>query len=279
MWALVASEADEASVNQRAALLEAAAWEPDGTFEGRPAYRLGALRLLTIREHHLYRDHVDRDVARHAAEAPELVVFLSKHRAESRAPSLTVHPIGNPAGASYGGRPGVLVPSAPGWMTGALRALRLEARGLPYNVTFEATHHGPYLETPTFFIEQGSTEEQWADPAASRAIAKALLRLGPADGPVGIGLGGGHYVPRHTDVALERRVAFGHLLPAYALDSAGEGVLDEAIRKTSQAEVAYVHRKSLPRADVRRWEERLEARGLRIVREADLEPLDEAKVS
>ena len=279
MRVLVASDADAASVNQRGALLELGAWEPDGTFEGRPAYRLGDLRLVTIPGHHLDRDGIDTDVARHAGAAPSLIVFLSKHRAESRAPSLTVHPIGNVDRAAYGGRPATLVPAAPLWMTSALRALRREARALPYNVTFEATHHGPYLETPTFYIEQGSTEREWADLEASRAVARVLLGLHPAEGPVGIGLGGGHYVPRHTDVALSRQIAFGHLLPTYALASADESSLDEAIRKTPGASVAYVHRKSLPRPEARAWEDRLEARGIRVVREDDLGALEGAKVS
>jgi len=183
---LVASEADEASAGQRAALLALAAWEPEAAFEGRPAYRRGDLWLISIAEHHLYRDHLDRDVAAALGEPPDLIVYLSKHRSESRTASLTVHPIGNPKGADFGGQPGTLVPAAPRWMTAALRQLRAEARGLPYEVTFEATHHGPYLETPTFYIEQGSTEKEWGDAEASAAIARTLLDLSPADVPVAI---------------------------------------------------------------------------------------------
>jgi len=162
-------------------------------------------------------------------------------------------------------------------MTAALRGLRKEAKGLPYNVTFEATHHGPYLTTPTFYIEQGSTETEWADLAASRAIARVLLALEPVDAPIAIGLGGGHYVPRHTDLALERRVAFGHLLAAYALEGESGRAIDQAVERTEGATLAYVHRKSLAKPDVRTFEDRLERRGLRIVREADLpvEPEDE----
>lgn len=279
MRLLVASEADDASLAQRAALLELADWQEDGSFEGRPAYRRGPMRLVSIGEHHLDRDHVDRDAAARFGEPPSLVVFLSKHRAESREASLMVHPIGNPGRAEYGGRPETLVPASATWMTAALRALRRESEGLPYNVTFEATHHGPYLETPTFYIEQGSTEREWTDEAAARAIARSLLALTPSDDPVAIGLGGGHYVPRHADVALRRRVAFGHLLPTYALATATDALLDEAIRKTPGVRLAYLHRKSFTRAEARAWEERLEARTLRVVREADLEPHGEAKVS
>ncbi len=270
MHVLVASEPDEASVNQRAALLALARWDDAPPFEGRPAYRRGPFLLVSIGEPHLHRDLLDRDLAAAFGETPDLVVYLSKHRSESRTASLTVHPIGNPKGAEFGGRAGVLVPAAPRWMTAALRRLRNEARGLPYEVTYEATHHGPYLETPTFYIEQGSTEKEWADTDAAAAIARTLLGLEPVVAPTGIGLGGGHYVPRHTDVAVARRIAFGHLLPSHALEDPSAPVLEEAITKTPDASLGYIHRKSVGKPETRELEARLATHGLRVVREADL---------
>src|SRR5256712_8773372 len=266
----VASEEDEASRNQREALLELASWDHEEAFGGAPSWRLRDMVLVTIPELHLFRDHLDRDLESSFGDRADLVVYLSKHRSESRRPSLTVHPIGNPRAAEFGGQPETLVPSAPRWMTAALPGLRKEAKGLAYDVTFEATHHGPYLTTPTFYIQQGSTEREWADLAASRAIARVLLALEPVDAPIAIGLGGGHYVPRHTDLALERRIAFGHLLAAYALEGASGSAMHQAVERTEGATLAYVHRKSLSKPDVRVFEERLETRGLRIVLEADL---------
>lgn len=275
----VASEADEASRHQRDALLALATWESDVAFGGRTSWRWRDSVLVTIPEHHPYRDHLDRDLEGVFGHPADLVVYLSKHVSESRRPSLTVHPIGNPRGAEFGGQPETLVPSAPRWMTAALRGLRKEAKGLAYNVTFEATHHGPYLTTPTFYIEQGSTETEWADLAASRAIARVLLALEPTDAPIAVGLGGGHYVPRHTDLALERRIAFGHLLAAYALKGASGNAIDRAVERTDGATLAYLHRKSLLKPDVRAFEERLETLGLRIVREADLPTEQEDETS
>jgi len=266
----VASAADEASRNQRDALLSLAPWQADVAFSGEDSWRWRDTVLVTIPEHHLYRDHLDRDLEGAFGRQAELVVYLSKHVSKSRRPSLAVHPIGNPRAAEFGGQPETLVPSAPRWMTAALRGLRREARGLSYDVTFEATHHGPFLTAPTFYIEQGSTETEWADLAASRAIARVLLALKPIDAPIAIGLGGGHYVPRHTDLALLRRIAFGHLLAAYALEDASGRAIDQAIERTDGATLAYLHRKSLSKPEIRTYEEQLEAHGLRIVREADL---------
>ena len=216
---------------------------------------------------------IDQAIARMVSESPGRNASERRggpERLKPRRPSLTVHPIGNPRGAEFGGQPETLVPSAPRWMTAALRGLRREAKGLPYNVTFEATHHGPYLTAPTFYIEQGSTEKEWADLAASRAIARVLLALEPLDAPIAIGLGGGHYVPRHTDLALLRRIAFGHLIAAYALEGGSAHVIDQAVERTNGATLGYIHRKSLSKPEVRTYEEQLEAHGLRVVREADL---------
>ncbi len=257
-------------MSQQRALLALATWEEAPAFEGRAAYRRGNALLVTIPESHLYRDHLDRDLARAYGAAPELLVYLSKHRSESRTPSLTVHPIGNPKAAEFGGRPGALVPAAPHWMTAALRRLRVEARELSYEVTFESTHHGPYLETPTFYIEQGSTGKEWSDPDAAAAIARTLLDLEPIDGPVAVGFGGGHYAPRHTEVALARRVAFGHLIPGHALEGLPDSVLAQAVTRTPGATLAYLHRKSLGKPETRTLEARLAALGLRVVHEADL---------
>lgn len=270
----VASEADEASLNQRTALLSLAPWREGPTFEGSPTFRREGVVLVSIREHHLYRDHLDRDLSAAFGEPIELVVYLSKHRSESRTPSLTVHPVGNPGAAELGGRSRTLVPAAPRWMTAALRRLRREASALPYQVTFEATHHGPYLESPTFYIEQGSTEKEWTDPEASAAIARALLGLEAADAPVAVGFGGGHYAPRHTDVAVARAISFGHLLPSHALEGLTDEILGQAVARTPDATLAYLHRKSLGKPEARDLEARLAGFGLRVVREADLPPYE-----
>ncbi|HYT01103.1 MAG TPA: D-aminoacyl-tRNA deacylase [Thermoplasmata archaeon] len=269
---LVASEPDEASRNQRDALLREASWTSEATFEGRPAWRLRETTLVTIAQLHLFRDHLDRDLETAFGERVDLVVFLSKHKSESERPSLTVHPIGNPTTAEFGGQPEALVPASSQWMTAALHGLKRAATNPTYSVTFEATHHGPYLSAPTFYIEQGSTEREWADKDASSTIARVLINLHPVDAPVAIGIGGGHYVPRHTDLALKRRIAFGHLLPAYAMERAPPQIVDQAVERTEGASIAYLHRKTLGPEIVRAAEERLESLGIRVVRDNDLPP-------
>ncbi len=272
MLLVVASAPDEASVNIRDRLLEVGGWEPIGSFDGSPALRRGDRVLVTLREHHLFVDDVDRRVAEALGARPDAVAYVSKHRAASGQDSLTVHPIGNWRAAEFGGRPGEVVPPAPGLMTDALRRLAAEARGLGYAVTFEATHHGPYLETPTFYIEVGTRPEAWADPRAAAAIARTVLAATDPGDPVAIGVGGGHYVPRMVDVALARRVSFGHMVPTHALDPPNWSAMAGAVARTLGAKSVYFHRKALPKPLLRELEGFFRDRGLEAVREADLAP-------
>src|SRR2546422_4446712 len=157
MLLLVASAPDIASMAQHRALLGLGDWKDAGRLGAHPVLRNGDSLLATIPDLHLYHDGVDKEAETSLGVRPEAVVFLSKHRSESGTPSLTVHPLGNFGKADLGGRAGALVPAAPQRMTVTLRAVRRGTEGMGYAVTFEATHHGPFLTTPAFFIEAGST--------------------------------------------------------------------------------------------------------------------------
>ncbi|MCI0496957.1 MAG: D-aminoacyl-tRNA deacylase, partial [Thermoplasmata archaeon] len=184
-------------------------------------------------------------------------------------------PPGNHAGADFGGEPRALAPAAPHLMTAALRRLKEHARGLDHAVAFEVTHHGPALGTPAFFIEIGSSEAEWRDPAAGRAVAQAVADVMEGAEPmpvVLVGVGGGHYAPRFTDIALGMRASFGHMIPSYHMGSFDAGMLERAARN-SGADGVYVHRKGLSGEQRAMVRDAMEELGLRPYREADLGPL------
>lgn len=259
-------------MNIRDRLLEFGGWSESGAFDGSPVWRRDDRLLVTIREHHLYVDRVDMRVREELGATPDAVVYVSKHRASSGRDAFTVHPIGNWRDADFGGRAGEVVPSAPGLMTDALLRLAAEAPGYGLPATFEATHHGPYLETPTFYIEVGSGPERWTDPGAAAILARAVLAAKGSADPVAIGVGGGHYVPRATDVALARRVSFGHLVPSHAVEPLNWDSMERAIERTPGARFVYFHRKALPKPLLRELEAFFRDRGVESVREADLAP-------
>ncbi len=273
MILIATSHVDLASTAILGHLLRTGSWETIGRFDGNPVYQRGERTIVTLQASALYRDHLDREVQRTRGEAPELIIYASRHRSESGRRSLTVHPIGNFGAATLGGEARRLVPTVPHWMTQALRLLMRKAEGLDYSVSFEATHHGPYLQTPAFYVEVGSDERAWTDAGATSVIADVLSEVQPAEYPVAVGLGGGHYVPRITDVALDRRVSFGHMIPSYALQNLSRSMLQQALQRSPGASLAYIHRKAIKGELRRRVTAMVESQGVRVVRQSDLEPL------
>jgi D-aminoacyl-tRNA deacylase len=183
------------------------------------------------------------------------IVFLSRHAAASGIKSLTVHPIGIPwqsENSRSGGTPGRCSP--PSFRTAALYRSMIAAtkeKGIDqeYQVTLEATHHGPYTSLPTCFVEIGSSESEWSLKEAGEVWADVLCdhfclqsqnipekmsqtneianandvcESEPASSSLGgvvmLNVGGGHYVPKMNDIARYGDGLFlGHGLATYAL--------------------------------------------------------------
>ncbi|MDW5564078.1 MAG: D-aminoacyl-tRNA deacylase [Methanomassiliicoccus sp.] len=276
MRLLVCSAEDNASVNIRDSLLASGVWSEGGEFEGAPVYRNGSLTMITVPRLHLFCDDLDLAVENHLGTKPTEVVFLSRHKAASGQRSLTVHPIGNWGKADYGGREGTVVPAAPHLMTSLLRRLKKEAEGLDFEVTFEVTHHGPFLDTPTLFIEIGSSEATWGDRGAGEAIARTLQKTEVTANLVAMGIGGGHYAPRFTEASLGKKISFGHMLPNYAIDLQNLPALAEKVRvgmEGSGARVAYIHRKSMKRSEAATMAKIVTDLGYDTVDSSDLDDL------
>lgn len=219
---VLVSRADRASLTIRDALLDMQPWEEVGQLRGLPVRRHGAFLMAEVDALHLDCDHVDRAIREATGLSFDAVLFASKHRAESGKPALTVHPIGNWRDADFGGLPGRVVPTAPVVMGRVLRRLHAEAAGLKHEVTFEATHHGPFLATPSMFVEIGTDEAAWTNPDLGRRVARAILAAATPtafdDAPVLVVLGGSHYAPRASDLVRRGKANVGHMVPAYALE-------------------------------------------------------------
>jgi len=269
MRLLVCSLPDKASMNIRDAVLSLAEWSERGRLEGRPVYVSGNDMLVTIEKLHLWADDIDKYVGDSVGERFEEVVFLSRHKASSGIHTLTVHPIGNYSKAEYGGMERVLVPASPHSTTSILRRMKAEASDLPFEVSFEVTHHGPYLETPALFVEIGSDESMWEDRQAARAIASSVINPRITENPIAIGIGGGHYAPRFTEIATSKRISFGHMIPNYVIDHADEKAASDLVRiaaeRSCDASLAYVHRKSMRRSRVTVMKNVLDRLGIAMI--------------
>lgn len=270
---IVTSSEDPASMNIRARLLERTGWSERGEFGNHPIMAKDDFRMVLVDRIHLDEDGIDDRFKEAAREPVDVVIFASRHRAESRIPTLTVHPIGNYSSADFGGKPGVLCPTSPHLMTSVLRALANNASGLGFNISFETTHHGPSVASPSFYIEIGSYEELWGREDAADAIAESILSATAAENPVIVCVGGGHYAPRFTEIALSRRVSIGHMAANYALSSLHVTMIEQMASMSEGAKMVYFHRKSMPKPAYRDLRERFAECGISEIRSEDLAPL------
>jgi D-aminoacyl-tRNA deacylase len=224
MLAVVVSRADSASEHIGERLLDREEWtehEDESRSEGKGGgtyYRTDGAELRTFEDLHLYLDG-----AAAAFDDPDMLVFASRHSGDT-GPLLTAHATGNFGPAEYGGGEGSLARAAPN----ALKHVResfAEYAPEGYDVGIECTHHGPSLVgCPSLFVELGSGEDEWADPAGAEAVAEAILDLrgvDPATERTVVGFGGGHYAPRFDRILTETDWAVGHIAADWSLDDMG----------------------------------------------------------
>ncbi len=207
--------------------------------DGAAVRRLGPRTLVLGRAaHHIHDDDLDARLPSVVRDRRPTIVFPSIHRSAQNIPCITAHPVGNPGpSADFGGRPRTLCPSDPRSMTSVLRSLAESSSRSGLSATYESTHHGPALGLPTFFVEIGYGADPEPPSGAVAAIADALreIRPDPAD-RVALAVGGGHYAPHFSELALARRWAFGHILSRHALDSLDRATAAEAYRGTPGSE-------------------------------------------
>jgi len=184
----------------------------------------------------------------------ELVVFISRHASASGFPTLSVHVPGNLGKAELGGLSKRVSVCPASVMKNALLELAKikEQKGLPYEVSYECTHHGPSLDVPAMFVELGSSLEQWKDVKAAEAVAHSAVAAISKDTkyPTVLGVGGPHYNERFTKIALTTPTAFGHIISKYAAPIVDVEVVKRCVQKTvEKVQSAVFDWKSLRASD------------------------------
>jgi D-aminoacyl-tRNA deacylase len=168
--------------------------------------------------------------------SPQLIVFISKHRSVSGLPTLSVHTPGNLGEAELGGIPRKVSVSPASAMKNALleMANAKEELKLNYQVCYECTHHGPSLDVPAMFVELGSSMKQWKDEKAAEAVARAAMAAVSKRSKytVVLGVGGPHYNAKFTKIALSKPIAFGHIIPKYAVSLLDADMARQCVERT-----------------------------------------------
>ncbi len=169
---------------------------------------------------------------------PQLLVFISKHSSASGIPTFSVHTPGNLAEAEFGGMPRRVSISPAAAMKEALleMAKLTKEMGLNYEVSYECTHHGPSLDVPSMFAELGSSLKQWEDVKAAEIVAHAAMAAISKRSryPTALGVGGPHYNAKFTEIALSSQIAFGHIIPKYAIQQVDAKTIKHCIERTME---------------------------------------------
>ncbi len=262
--AIICSEVDDASQNIARHLLKRVRWTrgSDGPVEW--TYR--NFQLVAVEGKLIDQETLDQSLS------TDLLIFASRHQSETRkGPVFSADFTGDVSRATRKGSNVVLARAAP-------RALKLVVETLTnlssVEVLVEATHHGPSaIETPSLFVEIGSTKAEWNNEALGDTVARALLKLASQSldipCPTAVGFGGAHYAVRHTDVLLSSDICFGHIFAAYQLECLTRETVREAFEK-SQAQFAYFDRKHI-NGERTRIEATVHDLGFEVLRLADIQ--------
>ena len=236
MILIVASKKDEASLNIAEQLIEKHDFKKTSEeFMDNPVYSRESfigedVRLVFVNQETIYTQNIS------FPKGSRLIIFISRHKSKSGRPTLSVHTPGNISEAFLGGIPRKVSISPASAMKEALIEMKKaqEEMDLKYEVSYECTHHGPSLDLPVMFAELGSSPLQWRDSEAADAVARGALAAASTRRiyPTVLGVGGPHYNMKFTRKALETKVAFGHIIPKYAIEALDEEMLRQCVERT-----------------------------------------------
>ena len=172
-------------------------------------------------------------------------VFLSKHAAESGVLALTCHCTGNFSEAKFGGNARQVAIPHPHLQKAYLQTLKKnQSQFSEFQITIEATHHGPTaLTKPSIFIEIGTSEKQWNDVSLCNSVATLVHQVITQpikENPIAICFGGTHYPSKFTNELLEGKHALGTVIPKHALDDLDEKLFSHILTQNSMAQTALL---------------------------------------
>ena len=240
--AIITCTPDPAGMNIKQHLLKKGFTETDESFDNNKVYKKefkdAKVKLFTAEKASIYNENIDKDITKNNF-TPELIIFATTHKSASGIHSLSVHSPGNWSKAELGGSDNQLCIAPARILKFALLDLEQQAkeRDLDYDIIQECTHHGPYTEIPTMFIEIGSDESSWSNQDAGDAISDTILHILNNIGnipeyPTAFGIGGPHHTPAFTKVMHRTDYAVGHVCPKYMLESLTKTLIEQAIEKT-----------------------------------------------
>ena len=199
--------------------------------------QFGQFKFYLCDKEVIYTENLDMD----KINQYDLIIFASRHKSESKKKTLSVHAPGNWRLAEFGGEKNKACKSSALFNKLLFEKLNSNAKKFnlnDYDVTMEATHHGPLIEKPCVFIEIGPSETEWNDTKAAFVVARTISETISEfkDNPyreIAVGIGGGHYCPGFNKIQAKSNMAISHVIPQYAFPLTEE-MIKEAIEKTEE---------------------------------------------
>jgi D-aminoacyl-tRNA deacylase len=197
----------------------------------------------------------------------DYLIFATRHQSKSGEKTLSMHFPGNFSRAEYGGVDKHFCTSAVSLLKQAFINLNELGKDSGYNITLEATHHGPLLKKPVMFIEIGSREEQWHDKKAAEIIAKTIMKTileyEKKDYETAIGFGGLHYCHNFNEIELSKNIALSHICPKYHISNLDEEIILRMVSSSdSKVSFALLDWKGIQSEDKQRLVGMLEKLGI-----------------
>ncbi len=235
--AIISSSKDSAGLNIRNNLIGLSGFEKTGEkFESNDVFELNEIpdkkiKLYLTNDELVYSENIDKRID------ADILIFASKHRSKENTPSFAVHAIGNWDKAALGGRERRLCMSSAVLLKNLFIELNENGKNSGFEITLEATHHGPYVEKPAVFVEIGSTEKEWNGKENGEIIAKTIMGALENENnnyKIAVGIGGPHYCSNFNKAVLKTDIALSHICPKYALQNLDEELINQAIKKTCE---------------------------------------------
>jgi len=237
--AIISSTKDPASVNIKKALLKEYEFViVEDKFEDNDVYGYLVgdkdIKLYTIDSELITTEDLDKKI-----EA-DMFIFISKHRAKDDRAVFTCHPIGNFTEAKMGGKDKALVSIPIFYFKEISNNLNENSESIDYGFNAEATHHGPFLEKPSLFVEIGSTKRQWSDRKAAHLAAKSVLESLEKENKkleTYAVVGGMHYNYNANKLLLRSDFGVGHICPKYNFEFLDNSMIKQLLEKSRTKKV------------------------------------------
>jgi D-aminoacyl-tRNA deacylase len=238
---VVYSPIDPVSVNAAEAMKSLLKFEDADPIGGMKHLKCGNIDFIELNTIHLYADFLDDYIKN------DTIIFLSRHGSIKNIAAFTVHPEGNWTNeAKLGGKPNELAVSSPIQMAKVLHAMKKNNKSdIP--VIYEATHHGPLLNTPSLYAEIGGTQEIRDSKDHANFLAKSVADSVDQEisyDKVAVGLGGLHYADRFAKLTIENKYIFSHIMPRHYIENV-DMIKQGVERSVPKAEIGIIDWKSL----------------------------------